>query len=103
MAVPNSNFKRWLTTTLDAEPEYPYTHECKITNDIKIKVHKQFGYDPEIHLLVKDSVSICFGEYVCDLSGRTPDEVESVVESFYEDVQLHGLDTAISLNCSLWR
>lgn len=103
MAVPNSNFKRWLKEVLEEEPEYPHTHQIKIADDIKVQVRKQFGYDPEVSLLAKDSLSICYGEYVCDLSGRNPDEIESVVESFYDDVQEYGIDDAISINCSLWK
>lgn len=103
MAHPNSVFKKWLREVLEAEPEYPYTNEVKITSDIKVQVRKQFGYDPEVSLLAKDSLSIAYGEYVCDLSGRSVEEIESVVEAFYDDAQLHGIDDAISINCSLWK
>lgn len=103
MAHTTSIFKKWLEDTLNAEPEYPYTNQIKISSDIKVQVHKQLGYDPEVHLLAKDSLSIAYGDYVCDLSGRTSDEIESVVEAFYEDAKLHGIDAAIQINQSLWR
>ena len=103
MAVSNSVFKKWLEDALNAEHEYPHTHQVKITNDIKVQIYKQLGYDPVVSLLAKDSLSIAYGEYVCDLSGRTPEEIESIVEAFYEDAKLHGIDAAIQINCSLWK
>ena len=103
MAYKNSAFKKWLIETLEAEPEFPYTNQVKITEDIKVEVYKQFGYDPVVSLLAKDSLSIAFGEYECDLSGRSVEEIESVVEAFYEDTRLHGIDAAIQINQSLWK
>lgn len=103
MAHSNSVFKKWLREVLEEEPEYPYTNQVKITDDIKVQVHKQFGYDPTVSLLAKDSLSIAFGEYVCDLSGRSIEEIESVVEAFYDDAKEYGIDEAIQINCSLWK
>ena len=103
MAHSNSVFKKWLTQALEAEPEFPYTNQVKITEDIKVEVYKQFGYDPVVSLLAKDSLSLSFGEYVCDLSDYSIEEIESVVEAFYNDAEEYGIDNAISMNCSLWK
>ena len=103
MAHPNSIFKKWLIDTLEAEPEYPYHHSIKLTNDIKVEVYKQFGYDPVVLLLAKDSLSIAFGEYECNLTEHSIEEMEQIVEEFYNDARDYGIDQAIAMNVSLWK
>lgn len=103
MAHPNSVFKKWLIDTLEAEPEYPYTHQIKLTNDIKVEVYNRLGYEPKVSLLAKDSLSIAFGEYECDLTEHSIEEIELIVEKFYNDARDYGIDEAIAMNVSLWK
>lgn len=103
MPKNESKVKQWLTDTIaEAEEKtYHWTSSVLICSDVRLQVVKEDD-GVKIQLLAKDSVSITYGDYICDLSNQSIDDIVDIASKFYDDVQIFGIDFAITQNIHLF-